>query len=120
MFEQLQVGSDAWTLDLGTLLILFGTLAVLAAVAIAGLVGWGDRCGTRPCSRSWRWRGPSRRSARSFARPHSDSRRCHRPSLDVGFWVQVFGVLVVVLGTMAPPGHRGARGDARTAPSVGP
>lgn len=102
MFEQLQVGSEHWTLDLSTLLILFGAAAVLAAVAIVGLLGRGDRLWNPALlavvALAW--------SLTSFGTLLRASALRQSPlpqtlSLDVGFWVQVFGVLVVVLGTMA-------------------
>ena len=101
VYEQLQVGSDAWTLDLGTFLFLFGTLAVLAAIAIAGLVGWGDPL-WNPAMLAVVALAWSLTSFGTLLRATAllETSLSAGPSLDVGFWVQAAGVLVVVLGTM--------------------
>jgi hypothetical protein len=101
MYEQLQFGSEVWTLDLGTYLFLFGALAVLAAVAITGLVGRGEPLWNPAMlavvSLAW--------SLTSFgtllrATALLETSLPAGLSLDVCFWVQTASVLIVVLGTM--------------------
>jgi hypothetical protein len=101
VYEQLQVGSNGWTLDLGTFLFLFGALAVLAVIAIVGVVGRGDPLWNPAMlavvALAW--------SLTSFgtllrATALEETSLPAGLSLDVGFWVQAAGVLIVVLGTM--------------------
>lgn len=102
MFEQLQVGSDAWTLDLSTLLILFGASAVLATIAVTGLAGRGHPLWNPALlavvALAW-----SLTSFGTLLRASALRRSTlpHGLSLAVGFWIQAVGVLVVVLGTLA-------------------
>jgi hypothetical protein len=102
MYQQLQVGSEEWTLDLGTFLLLFGALAVLGAIAIVGLVGRGDPLWNPAMlavvALAW--------SLTSFGTLLRATALLESPlpselSLAAGFWVQAASVLVVVLGTMA-------------------
>jgi hypothetical protein len=121
MFEQLQVGSDHWTLDLGTLLILFGAAAVLVAIAMVGLLGRGHPL-WNPALLAVVVLAWSLTSFGTLLRA-SALRRSTLPqglSLDVGFWVQAAGVLVVILGTMAllVTARRAAMGEPQ--PSLGP
>jgi hypothetical protein len=102
MYEQLQVGSDHWTLDLGNLLLLFGSVAVLAAIAIAGLAGRGHPL-VLPAMLAvvaLAWFLPSfgilLRVSALRQSPLSGGLW-----LEVGFWIQALSVLVVVLGTVA-------------------
>ena len=102
MFEQLQVGSDDWTLGLSTLLILFGAVAVLATIAIAGLAGRGHRL-WNPALLAVVVLAWFLTSLGTLIRV-ATLRQSTLPgglSLDVGFWVQAISVLVVVLGTLA-------------------
>ena len=102
LYEQLQVGSDDWTFDLGTLLFLFGAVAVLASLAIAGLAGRGHPL-LKPAMLAVVALAWSLTSFGTLLRAAS-LRQSSLPqglSLAAGFWVQAISVLVVVLGTMA-------------------
>jgi hypothetical protein len=120
-WEQLQVGSDDWTLDLSTLLILFGAVAVLAAIAITGLAGRGHRLWNPALLAvvvlAWFLTsfGTLLRVATLRQTPLADGM-----SLEVGFWLQAVGVLVVVVGTVAllVTARRAAMHEPR--PSLGP
>lgn len=121
MYDQLQFGSEEWTLDLGTFLFLFGALAVLAAIAIAGLIGRGHPLWNPALlavvALAW-----SLTSFGMILRSTAllESTLPSGLSLAVGFWVQAVGVLVVVLGTMAllVTARRAAMREPQ--PSLGP
>ena len=102
MYDQLQVGSDHWTLDLGAFLFLFGAVAVLVAVALVGLVGRGDPL-WNPAMLAVVALAWSLTSFGTLLRATAllESSLPAGLSLDVGFWIQALSVLVVVLGTMA-------------------
>ncbi|HJS27461.1 MAG TPA: hypothetical protein VJ913_10090 [Actinomycetota bacterium] len=119
LYDQLQVGSDEWTLDLGTFLLLFGAVAVVVAVAIVGVTRRGYRVwtpgmlGVAILAWASTWFGVLLRQV-SFV-----SSVVPETSLTVGFWLQAVSILVVVLGTVAGliTARRGAherhRGDDR-------
>lgn len=120
LFEQLQFGSDDWTLDLGTILFLFGAAAVVAALAITGLLAHGYRM-WRPAmlavvvlAWSLTWFGVLLRQLALL-----ESTLPSDLSLEVGFWMQAASILVAIIGTMAVL-VTARRGAHEQQPSSGP
>jgi hypothetical protein len=101
LYELMQFGSEGWTLDLGTLLVLFGAVAVVVALAIVGVRRHGYRIWTpgmlAVAVLSWAstWFGVLLRQGSFIASDVTEA------SLAVGFWLQTASVVVVVLGAVA-------------------
>jgi hypothetical protein len=102
LYDQLHFpGSEAWTLDLGTVLFLFGAVAVVVAFAIVGVRRSGYRIwtpgmlGVAVLAWGATWFGTLLRQMSLLRSVIPES------SLAVGFWSQATSILVVALGTIA-------------------
>jgi hypothetical protein len=101
LYDQLQFGSDEWTLYLGTLLLLFGAVAVVVALAIVGVRRRGYRIWTpgmlAVAVLTWAstWFGVLLRQESFLSSDVAEA------SLAAGFWLQTVSVAVVVLGAVA-------------------
>lgn len=101
LYDQLQLGSDGWVFDLGTLLFLFGAVAVVMAMAIVGVTRSGYRIwtpgmlGVAVLAWASTWFGVLLRQTSLLESVIPET------SLAVGFWLQAVSILVVILGTVA-------------------